>query len=498
MKNLIKDEDLDFIINELMQKDNLDEKASKIIFMYSAVTGDLEKLTHFLDKNIDVNMVDENGKTALIHAVINNHKDIIELLLKNGANINIKDKRGLTAVKYAIKNKNIEISNILTSYGAVIQIKAKSNFNLIKAAQENNYELAKIYIQSGIDVNTISSERFTALHYAAQNNNYELVELLLKSGADPNILTVSKETALMLAVNKKADLKIIKLLIDYKTDINIQDSYGRTALMNERKKGTPCIETMELLLKSGANSNLKDTKNLTPLIIAVEEEQIDKVKLLLDYKADPNIQNANGWTALHSAVAKNNIEIAKLLLEYTPTNKPILKNNPYGSDLNLGIEKNNSILKLCVEIGNLEMLELLLTHGANPNIPSLGKTSILYFTKDHPKMTQLLLEYGANPNLYDPRFILHVLIKEAIDSEKVLESLELLIGYGLTIDYNLATLKNLKRSKRVNDERKREILNLIKNAKKIRKEYLERDNLYKIEEPLNEEKNNSKTYMLRK
>lgn len=489
-KDLIKEEDLSFLINKLISQDNLDEKSSSIIFMYSAVIGNIEKIKYFLERNIDVNIVDDKGKTALIHSVINNNIEIVKLLLKNGADVNIKDKRGLTAIKYAIKNKNVEIANVLTTHGAILtKTKLKSNLDIINATKENNYELVKLLIQDGIDINVQDTYKWTALHYAVKNDNLEMVKLLLENGIDPNILTNLKETALMIGVDMKVNIEIIKLLIDYKTGINIKSYYGRTALMSGLSSPSGSFskfinkEVLELLLENGANPNLQDDKGVTALMIAVSEDNYDKVKILLDYNAYLNTQDQYGDTALHYAVNKSNLKIAKLLLEYTKTNAPIIGNNPYGANPNIKNNNNETPLKICVRRYDIDMIELLLSHGANPNI--IQKFSLLYFSHDY-RITKLLLEYRSDPNLGDYKFLMEDVIKNAIANENSFRSLELLIGYGINIDYKMTIIKELKKNSKIS-QREKDILELLKNAKKIRQEYLMRDDLYKVEASLNEE-----------
>jgi serine/threonine protein kinase len=61
---------------------------------------------------------------------------------------------------------------------------------------------------------------------------------------------------------------------------------------------------------------------------------------------------------------------------------------------------NSSPRQLLFCAHNLEMTELLLQHGANPNVKEKDQTilSKAIFTDGNPELVKLLLKYGANPN----------------------------------------------------------------------------------------------------
>ena len=52
--------------------------------------------------NVDVNVFSEDGATPLIYACLNNHVNVVKLLLKKGAQPDIQDKlNGWTALMHA-------------------------------------------------------------------------------------------------------------------------------------------------------------------------------------------------------------------------------------------------------------------------------------------------------------------------------------------------------------------------------------------------------------
>ena len=60
-------------------------------------------VSHLLDNGSDVNKEDEEGITALHHAVSKNNDMMVNALLENGADINKQNKEGKTALFQAVE-----------------------------------------------------------------------------------------------------------------------------------------------------------------------------------------------------------------------------------------------------------------------------------------------------------------------------------------------------------------------------------------------------------
>ena len=83
-------------------------------------------------------------------------------------------------------------------------------------------------------------------------------------------------------------------------DINAQDEDGYTLLHSA--VSIDHAEIVEILLKNGANPNIKDKKDNSPLHFAMRlEASRPVIKLLCENGADLNAQNSIGFTPLHYA-----------------------------------------------------------------------------------------------------------------------------------------------------------------------------------------------------
>jgi ankyrin repeat protein len=114
--------------------------------------------------------------------------------------------------------------------------------------------------------------------------------------------------------------KLVKLLIEFGADVNVQDIHQWTPLIHAVASESP--ELVQLLIKSNANVNAKNKNGNTALMFAVTRKSPELVQLLINNEADINAKNNLGEAALDLAFDKlqdlpvdNNIkEIINLIL----------------------------------------------------------------------------------------------------------------------------------------------------------------------------------------
>jgi ankyrin repeat protein len=80
--------------------------------------GDLSSVKALLDKGVNVNARDKDGRRPLIEASYWQHADIVKLLIERAADVNAKKVDGATALDFAINFHNKEIEEMLRKAGA--------------------------------------------------------------------------------------------------------------------------------------------------------------------------------------------------------------------------------------------------------------------------------------------------------------------------------------------------------------------------------------------
>ena len=91
------------------------------------------------------------------------------------------------------------------------------------------------------------------------------------------------------------------------------------------------------------------------LILAVQEGYFEIAKTLLNYGANPNFQKkGNGLTPLYMAVLNENVQLASMLLIH-------------GADPDLAVDERTPLAKAAIK-GNIDLVHTLILHHANPHI----------------------------------------------------------------------------------------------------------------------------------
>jgi len=114
-------------------------------------------------------------------------------------------------------------------------------------------------------------------------------------------------------IDEEKSKNILKLFCKDINKINILDECGWTPLYRTIIAGD--ILATKILLKNGADPNIKCSMGETPLYQAVDMGKLDHVKLLLNSGANPNIVQDDGFSPLHAAVIRQNLLIIKFLLK---------------------------------------------------------------------------------------------------------------------------------------------------------------------------------------
>src|SRR5215831_3451609 len=425
---------------------------------------DYELLEALIAKKANVNVRNEFGSTPIAEAAELADARMVKMLLDGGANPEGANQDGQTALMLAIKTGDVALADML--------IKAGANVNTVEkfhkqtplmwaiAAQKNAAEMVKLLLSKGADVkpralytdwpSQITSEPraqyrpvggLTALLYAARDGCYDCVDALLKVGADVNMPTPEGVTPLMLALDNDHN-DVAKLLLDRGANLQLWDWWGRTPLyiVIDRKEtntsggrggaaggggrggrggggaaarggSRPAVSNMDIInALLAANVDLNPELNFhrpsrggnsgrfidplmntgcTPLLRATMGGDSEVVRLLLDKGANPNINDmgltpflvaagvgpgnrgGTGLAAQYSAGGPVNMELMELLLQHgADVNAQITGTQTYSMRVSRAPSANEGFTALhaAAEAGKPDVVRYLLEKGAKPDI----------------------------------------------------------------------------------------------------------------------------------
>jgi ankyrin repeat protein len=174
-----------------------DQQATALML---AADQDLLALTDdLLQKGVDLEARDLDGKTALLHARWEKAQ-VGARLIAAGANVNVIPPSGWTALMEATRTRSLESVRLLLEHRADLTARnQRQETALLVAASQGATQIARLLLDGGADPNVVSNTGHTALMLAAAEGHAELVRLLLERGADRNLRSASGRTALMIA-----------------------------------------------------------------------------------------------------------------------------------------------------------------------------------------------------------------------------------------------------------------------------------------------------------
>jgi len=146
--------------------------------------------------------------------------------------------------------------------------------------------------------------------------------------------------------------------------LDVVDKFGRTPLMYT------CLgdysECAELLIKFGADVNMKDMLSRTPLLWAAHKGNFSCLKLLLSHGADWKEKDNEGQTSLHLCTSHRCSKCSTFLFRYIPP----------GAVDDQDVNKRTA-MHTAASFGNVDQVRLLIKKNSNVGIPDIeGKTPL--------------------------------------------------------------------------------------------------------------------------
>jgi hypothetical protein len=289
--------------------------------LFAAVrTNDIEKAKQLIERGADVNAekVFKTTVSVLVEAIREGEPEMVALLLRNGATVEKKHTYEWSPLTYAI---SIAFGRyeLMMAHPRVPWKTVRLNQRYIipllvaKGAQSDYHQIFSALLSDDMDAiqkltpevkdevkrGTLSTDEL--LQAAIYSRNKQIIDYVINTIMGKDV--VGKTGKLLQWAIESDDQDTINYMLTYPlTDINAQEQpYGYSSLhaaVIYPINGKADVELVKKLVEMGANPNLTDAQGNTPLHIALGWRKNNPIaELLIAHGADLRIKNDAGNSA---------------------------------------------------------------------------------------------------------------------------------------------------------------------------------------------------------
>ncbi len=358
-------------------------------------------------RDIDINIVNARGETALMVAAQTNAASVVQKLLCFGADLNAVDNLGNTALHYAVYHCSRRTTTLLCTYNADANIRnifGKTPLHI--AAQNNTVDIHNQITKYATNINFSlpDNEGYTPFLSAVQRGNVRIVKNFLRAGYKADECDNEGKIALHLACSHETTNTL--RLFPFNSLFEKQDVRGDTPLLTAVRLGNE--RAVDWFLQNGAFRLARDLQGNTMLHIVclgynlVLLERLFSIPLFIDKEP----RNELFETPLHLVCREGKLLALESLLPFYPSLNVFDRQGR--TPLMLAIKYHHTVVALALLAVNSPQTFQVDIHSTD----LVGNTPLHYCSMyENPQVAVALLRAGAdidvvNQSGYSPFTIL--------------------------------------------------------------------------------------------
>ncbi|GAA6072572.1 neurogenic locus notch homolog protein 2, partial [Tachysurus ichikawai] len=197
------------------------------------------------------------------------------------------------------------------------------------AARYSRADAAKRLLDAGADPNAHDNMGRTPLHAAIAADAQGVFQILIRNRATELDARMNDGTTPLILAARLAVEGMVEELVHCHADVNAVDDHGKSAL--HWAAAVNNVEATLVLLKNGANRDMQDNKEETPLFLAAREGSFEAAQVLLDHYSNRDITDHLDRLPRDTAQERMHHDIVRLLDQYNLVHSPHSGSNHVGN-----------------------------------------------------------------------------------------------------------------------------------------------------------------------
>ena len=365
------------------------------LFFAKIKINDHMTVESLLQEGINPNCVDQTGNTPLHIAASGGHINVVSVLLKHKADVHIANNAGMTTVMSAAANGyatalRLLLESVDYDVGLLNTKDGHGSTPLMCAATDGHIAVLEILLKcEGLLLDECDSSGRTALHSAVLFGQPDAFEMLLHAGADP-ILADHHQTTPLMSAAIRSRTRMVQALVN-SGNVNAVNLENFTALHMAVRMNSLTIA--QALISAGAELDVYDHRQLTPVMWAVQYGRQELAELLLEAGCDPTCKDSRGRNVLHHAAFFGWLNVVDHLLSTDV-------------DPNIESSSGNTALILAVRNAHFRIVKLFLDYNVNLQVPARLKHQcnsipVLAIERQRNDICELLYKAGCRLTAQD-------------------------------------------------------------------------------------------------
>ena len=391
----------------------IDDNAKTAVF-YANYYHNVHALSMLIKCDADFEWDEIDGKAVLFCAAKNNWRETVKALYCENFDLNTTDAEGKTAVFYANRYLSMDALSELIECDVEFKLDEIDGKALLFCAAKNNWwKTVQKLRRKNLDLNITDAEGKTAVFYANRNHSMDVLCALICWGGKFKLDDIDGKAVLFYAAKNNLRV-VVKPLYDAGLNLNITDEQGKTVVFYGKK------DFLDALMKMvDVVIDARDHHGRTPLFYALGDGDTTKARYLIENGANLQLKDncdVSIFTFFIETCISKNLEAIVLftsqLLQGEPQRKALIHaifNILYCQAPLLSLKSFSHLLKSYAIFNETNVLEALAfareeyVNQDSDKVENIDKVVQMIKEKvtDVAHIISLLINLGADPQTTD-------------------------------------------------------------------------------------------------